>query len=145
MPETHVPNGTFSVRSRASGNHRTFRIRTWKGRDGQPPRVVDLLTGPNNTQDYTGFAFLNEPQLAVTVWRRFRGGPTGPSQWDRLAEVVRVVAFGPDGADHPAMRGHPWLAGLEVSVARACRRCNRLLTTPESVAAGIGPECAGRE
>ena len=35
--------------------------------------------------------------------------------------------------------------GHELLVSRHCLRCNRVLTTPESIESGVGPECAKRE
>jgi hypothetical protein len=122
-----VPNGTLTVTNRATGAHRTFRVKTWrkKGR-----RVVEMLTGPENTRDYTAFAFVDEERRAVSLWSRFQLG-----DWPRLAEVVRVVLFD---------EAHPWRAQLDVQLSRTCIRCNRLLTTPESIERGIGPECEQR-
>lgn len=35
--------------------------------------------------------------------------------------------------------------GAEVLHCNRCRKCRKLLTTPESVKTGVGPECAGRK
>ena len=131
-----VPNGVLTVTNRATGGRRTFRIRTWRN-DGNERRVVEMLTGPDNTADYRGFAFVDVDALEgdfggqVTVWRRMRHG-----DWPALAEVVRVVLFAPM---------HAWRAQLDIHLSRTCVQCNRLLTTPESIERGIGPECERRQ
>jgi len=99
--------------------HTTFRIRVQPTTSDFAPgsTVLEYLTGPDNTSDYTGFAFVKGGRL--NVWRRFKEGH------DDLLADAREFLEAPDAA----------------VVARTCIRCSRLLTTPESVAAGIGPRC----
>ena len=128
-------NGTVTIQSpRAGGEHRTFRIRTQRQDAAFAPgrRIVALLTGANNDEDYEGFGFLPEDGSdRVDVWRSRRGGVAGKSSWEWYAEMLSCP-------DLYVARGYRYL------VSRCCRRCNRKLTTPGSVEAGIGPECAGR-
>lgn len=39
---------------------------------------------------------------------------------------------------------HPEAPGLQIFHEGRCGRCGRVLTVPESVETGFGPECAGR-
>lgn len=88
-------------------------------------RVLSLLTGTNNETSYTPFAFvLNDG--AVLVWTKHRG-----TQFERLARMIQNL-------DRECER-----FDLEVSWSAKCRCCNRKLTTPESIASGIGPVCGG--
>lgn len=87
--------------------------------------LIEHLVGPDNTDDYQGFAFL-KPGGRVVVWKRHRPSPgKGEAEYVKAA---RLLAKDPDA----------WLT------AKNCRVCNRLLTTPESIEAGIGPVCGGR-
>lgn len=120
-------NGTFTVLSVATGQHRTFRVKTQSSdaRFAPGKRVLSLLVGPDNGDDYVEFAFVDDD--GVHVWDRVR------TTW-----YVKLAAMLKDLAEHEA-------AGrVVVFVATRCRVCNRLLTTPESVRSGIGPMCDGR-
>jgi len=92
---------------------------------------VKVLTGPDNTQDYT---FAGTLFNGGTVYRhsyKSSIGATSPSvvafQW-LLARLV-------GGKD---------LRGVEVFHEGRCGRCGRALTVPTSIESGFGPECAGR-
>lgn len=65
---------------------------------------------------------------------------------------VQIVAEGYDDLEEVlfnAMCGEPVLRpyrrGGRYDRRPRCNRCHRALTSPESVAAGIGPECAAQE
>ena len=64
----------------------------------------------------------------VHCWRRHQG--TKLEQFAKLLERL---------AEHEAK------GSVEVHFEARCRKCNRELTTPESVQSGIGPICAGRD
>src|SRR5678815_2430702 len=82
-----------------------------------------MLTGPDNVQNYTGFGFVNETSIQV---------------WKKQAHMAPHARMLENLADH-VVKGK-----VEVYAATSCRVCNRTLTTPESVASGIGPICEGR-
>jgi hypothetical protein len=121
--------------STKTGNRFTYRIRQAEG-DARAPHFVSVLDGPNNEED---FAF-----LGTIFWRKTYGvdrsyyhgrksriSPNAPSAqafewaWEHIA-----AGFIPDG--------------LEVWHEGRCGRCGRALTTPESIATGLGPVCAAR-
>lgn len=120
-------NGTITVKNPTTGQHRTFRIRTQKKDSKFAPgrRVLSLLTGSNNETSFMPFAFV-ENDGSVLIWNKHRG-----TQFHRLARLIQ---------DLP---GECERFGLEVSWSAKCRCCNRKLTTPESIASGIGPVCGG--
>jgi len=133
-----VKNGTYTLVSDKTGQHRTLRLSTIQNkRSGlYGKRVISLLTGPNNEDDYTGFGFVLDDN-SLKVWRSFAGSLTEKIGVALLTILRRgrVQADGSVVAD--GLRGH-------VLFKSACRVCNRPLTCPESIRTGIGPVCAGR-
>jgi len=121
-------NGRVTVVSRKSGEWRTVRVRRLPADSSFAPgqRVLELLTGADNESDYRAFAFVSDAG-AVHVWRKHQSSAVMCWLADAVANPERFQA-------------------AAVFVAEgACRRCNRALTTPESVLSGIGPTCAERE
>lgn len=107
-----------------SSGHRTFRV-VLQGRDedfAPGETILEYLTGPNNESDYKGFAFIKGGRLQV--WKRFRQGG-----YEGLLEDAETFMADPDKA---------------TLVAKHCLRCGATLSTPESKARGLGPECAKR-
>lgn len=116
-PAFHVHPGVYTVVS--TTGRRTFKVEVQasdaKFAPGQV--VVSFLSGQDNDGDYTGFAFLVGSELRV--WGKHKGAT------ELLAHAALLVAD-PDAA----------------LVSKNCARCGRTLTTPESIAAGLGPECS---
>lgn len=103
----------------------TYRVSV---KDGDPDTTfVSVLTGPDNGRDYTCIARLLGP--------------------DRSVKPTRNAT-----PDTPSLKAFVWTferlrRGLSIAPVRfwhhgKCCRCGRVLTTPESIARGIGPECA---
>lgn len=105
--------------------HVTFRVeRQAKNAKFAPGEVIiSRLVGPNNEADYQGVAFA-KPDGRVIVWKKSRGD-------ERLVRALEVLAQDPKAAGkaYAVESGRCWM-------------CNRMLTTPESIEAGIGPICA---
>jgi len=123
---TATHNGTVTVSNPATGEHRTFRISTQPqdARFAPGKRIVSLLAGPDNTADFQGFGFVDSAGQ-VLVWRSKLG-----TKFERYGRLLSNL-----GSECTR-----W--GLQVQWSAKCRRCNRELTTPESLAAGVGPVCA---
>ena len=120
-------NGRLTVTNPATGNHRTFRIRTIMNGKLKGMRTIGLLIGANNESDYRDFAFV-QPTGKITIWKRFSGTV--------FAELATIV------------ERHEWYAayrGLVYQYSVRCRRCNRELTDPESISIGMGPYCRGED
>lgn len=108
------------------GTHRTYRIQHVPANDRwKATYFVKLLTGPDNTADYSYIGKLDDftGQVATTA-----SGPV--VLLNRI--LARVWAD-----DHNAYQQH----GYDTHHAGRCGRCGRKLTTPESVLSGFGPEC----
>ena len=116
-----VRNGIFTVKSQATGQHRTFRIRK---DDERGISWVSLLTGTDNTSDYTSFALVSDDG-SVKCFRKLHG-----TQFEALANFLTNL------------QNHVDAEKVEVFHSGKCLICNRTLTTPESIKTGIGPVCA---
>lgn len=126
----------FTLVSKTTGERRTFRVAAPK--DAQPGdalRFVSLLTGPDNTSNYEYVGLITKANGAL-VARASRGRmPTQPLMavgW-LLAQLQRALHGEPSRLDQVEF----WHEGR-------CCRCGRRLTVPESIASGIGPECANK-
>ena len=115
-----------------SGARFTYRIqRAKESRRPSRPWFVGVLTGPDNTADYTYLGMIGD-----------EGGRPGDFCRTRGSHV---------GEDAPSVVAFQWIwarlrAGHSVAPATLyhegrCVRCARLLTVPESIATGYGPEC----
>lgn len=125
-------NGCLTVTNPATGNHRTFRIKAVMKGKLAGRRIIQLLTGPDNTSNYNGFGFVNDDGT-ISVWKKFVGDTVGGLKdvtvYEQLADIVQHA---------------DWFAqerGLRYQFSVRCRRCNRELTDPESIECGIGPVC----
>ena len=120
--------GTFTI-ANPDGRHYTVRVRTQKAEAafaaGQ--KVVAVMTGRDNEHSYTGVGFLSPEGLRP--WRRAEG-----------TILARVAAF----AARILLGRQALPPGYTLQESRTCIRCGRKLTTPESLALGLGPECAAR-
>lgn len=117
-----VPDGRYTV-IWADG-YKTIRVRHQdEFATFMPGRVIlSYLSGSDNTSDYTSFAHVDE-RGEVRVWKKHQGN-------DRLCEAVKVLLGDPKAASQAYARE-----------SGCCGICGRTLTTPESIDAGIGPEC----
>lgn len=104
--------------------HRTYRFETTDPRSNmRGKQIVSKLHGPENTSDYHGVGFGQGP--TIHVWRNAQ---------DQEVQIK---------ADYAVIAGNADEAGkLFAMRSGRCWRCRRELTTPESAASGIGPECA---
>lgn len=121
-------NAIFTLKNTATGNRFTFKIRQPKA---STPHFVSVLTGSDNTSDYT---FLG------TVFNAY----DSPKYYYGKRSTI--------GFDAQSAKTIAWFLGqlfnkkalpssIEVWHAGKCGRCGRLLTDPQSIADGIGPIC----
>jgi Family of unknown function (DUF6011) len=118
-------NGTWTLTSPKTGEHRTFKISTVQKGNLEGKRVISMLIGQDNENDYLGFGFVREDGT-IGVWRKHQG-----TQFEKFADLF-------DRETYWRNRGVEFLADTR------CRCCNRKLTDPISIETGIGPICAGR-
>lgn len=117
-----IYDGVYTV-TYADGTYKTLKLRTQKADARFRPGVqlVKYLSGPDNTNDYTGFGEVHGG--TVKIWKKFADN-------EGLAKACKVMLGAKD-----AEQG----ATFEVSVS--CFRCGRPLTVPASMHDGYGPDC----
>lgn len=155
-PVVAVKNGTYTVES-PRGGHVTIKLHTAQKGDLAGRRILSLLVGPDNTSSYKGVAFWDDEKRVVNVWKRYRGvgGPgtqvdaynwksRGWSDHQKKLAIWCDLAVRGDGTGEGGAQGYWGAQGYRLLVEARCVRCNRRLTTPESIRAGMGPECSQR-
>lgn len=119
-------NGTYTISSALTGEHKTFRLKTFHPGSRWMPgkRVLQALDGPDNRSDYRNLGVLEGDEITL-----FKKADT-----ERGQELAKMFILALNGDDR-------WI----VRAAATCIRCNKKLTHPISIDSGIGPICAGRE
>jgi hypothetical protein len=118
----------FTLESKKTGCRYTYKV-TEKKNSNKTVFWLSLMYGPNNTSDYKYAGRIDIGTRAIfTSTQRSMIEPDAPSM------VVFRWALN-RGFEHPDLNF--WHEGK-------CGRCGKLLTTPESVARGLGPVCDGR-
>lgn len=92
---------------------------------------VMLLTGPQNTADFAYAGMIWDAAKLPALTAKSCVGTHAPS-WRLLVQTWTVLLQGAIPSD------------VEIWHAGFCCRCGRLLTVDESIARGIGPECASK-
>lgn len=135
-------NATFTLRSRATGTRYTYKVSKADEKPGYAPMwFVSVLTGPENETDfqYMGIFKAGPQMVHDTIEATFK-----------FTDGSKVRAGAPSAdvfvwfARNVLALNRPPGAALEVWHEGRCGRCGRKLTVPESIAAGLGPECEGR-
>lgn len=114
-------NGHLTITS-PTGNHRTFRI--WTGAIDDWTRGRRVLSLLSSGGVWVAFGWVDSDGLIrVFVKKQSQG------LWMKYARMLQVPGgFMAKGAIYE-FEGH-------------CRRCNRILTHPDSLHRGLGPHCA---
>lgn len=119
-------NATFTIRSEKTGARFTYRVRA--SEDGAV-HFVALLNGPDNEGDFQYIGYVRRGVF-------FHGNK---SRINREAPSVKAFAWA-----FSKIQAGVIPDTLGVWHEGRCGRCGRKLTVPESIEAGIGPECATR-
>lgn len=121
-------NATLTLSSQKTGARYTYKVRAPR-ENANGVRFVSLLTGPQNTTDFTYLGLLTKDgELKMTRASKMN------------ADSLPVAAFGFFARKVLTAGQMPEV--LEVRHEGCCGRCGRALTVPESIDRGIGPECA---
>ena len=150
-----IRDGRYTIKSMSTGNERTIKVKT-QGEDAKfapGERVVALLSGKDNTTNYTGFGFIRSDSCGeyVQIWRRKLGEDGKRSPWEFYGELVQLAATALKEAtlapqDDAVARFGVKVAQdtreYEVALGVPCLVCGRPLTRMESIRRGMGSECA---
>lgn len=153
-------HATFTLVSKKTGDRKTFRVRdAEKDSRDKPSRsfvnssrfFVDLLVGPQNTDDYQYLAFVWEDLAAAYDSDTVRPLRLKPNKEHWGEEAYRVFEWLVNrlnvtrNVQGDLKENELFNAQAEFWHLGKCARCGRDLTTPESIASGIGPVCAGKD
>lgn len=122
--------------------HYTFRVKALKaqeGKEGVPVKSYDglfvsVLTGPENTSDYTYMgviekSYYGEWRFRITRASRYNPGTPVVEVFEWALAVIKSQKTLPEG--------------YAIEHMGRCGRCGRPLTDPDSIRLGIGPKCRG--
>jgi len=125
-----INNGTFTLINKETKTYVTLKIHTAQRGKLKDKRIVSRLIGSDNENSYKGFAFVNDDDNII-VWKNSRNHKNV-----RTAQILRSMAIEGNAS--------PYAKNVEMKLSKRCIRCNRTLTTPESIELGIGPYCLSR-
>lgn len=137
----YAGQAVVTFQSLKSGAHYTYRISAPSATTERGGRTVDhdtairfvaVLTGPDNTQDYSYVG-------TIAPGRHYVHGRAGKARLDLNAPSVRAFDW-----VYQRLLAGVIPDGVEICHEGRCGRCGRTLTVPESVVSGYGPECAER-
>lgn len=122
-------NSTFTLHSAKTGKHYTYRCRKAAQ---EHLYYLELLVGADNTKDYRyiGCYYDNTRAFVAALPWKTRVTITWPSAMRAIRFLFKKLYNIP--------------ANLHVYHEGRCGCCGRKLTTPESIACGLGPECRKR-
>jgi len=124
-------NATFTV-SNKEGKHYTFNVYKsdiTASSSSNPLFFIKVLTGPDNTNDFTYLGMVLESGVKLTRASKYTLDSIVYKVADWIVRAIINDGFLP--------------AGYSVNHAGCCGRCGRKLTTPESIKLGLGPVCVG--
>jgi predicted RNA-binding Zn-ribbon protein involved in translation (DUF1610 family) len=122
-------NATFTLTSGKTNQHFTFKIRRKVDVvNGKVTHFVRVLTGPGSDwTDYTYIGFIATDRSGLIAGRK---GDAAATSFKALSWTLKSL-------------GHDVLpTSLTIQHEGSCGSCGRALTHPESIARGIGPDCA---
>ncbi len=135
-PEFLTGGKAFFTVSNGKGEHFTFRISKRESKNPrfpEPTYWASVLKGPDN---YHNYKTLGAYEPATQSLKYI----AGPSKFSACAVEFLTFVW----AIKRVHTGSELPDGYSIQHAGKCCVCARKLTTPESIAAGIGPVCAGR-
>ena len=126
-PYVLAGNATFTLQSGETNEHFTYKM--VRDKNNADLYRVRLLSGDDNTSDYNyvGCYYRSTSHLhLLSIWR------TKPS-WAN-PPAIRAITYFLQHLDNLPRNLYVYHTGR-------CARCGRLLTTPDSLISGYGPQC----
>ena len=124
---TKIANGTYTLLNSEKHSHVTIKIHTVRKGKLEGKRIISKLVGTDNENDYMGFGFVHDNDR-ITIWQSKKD-----AKLSQIAHILRSLLFEGDASIYSRR--------VTVELSKRCLRCNRKLTTPQSLKDGIGPEC----
>ncbi len=150
-------NATFTLVSLKTGVRFTYKVRAKK----EDLERAEAENGARVHAMEHGAVLEFRPPTDITYFVNLLRGPSNETAFAYMGVLRRPGRFNLTSASRvgrqsPSFRALLWMLDamtcgrdvlgkqLEVWHEGRCARCGRKLTVPDSVAAGFGPECAGR-
>jgi hypothetical protein len=133
-------NAIFTLVSKQTQKRFTFKVSLTHNPDLPPKWSVKVLAGRDNSSDYRFIGAIKADKLNRANIRPHQQQPDSFKAFDWFwRQLTKSSANNRPDA-------WAWVMDqCEFYHAGRCGRCGRLLTVPESVKTGIGPECANRQ
>lgn len=125
-PFVFAGKAIFTLENPATANRFTYKV---KKHDEKDLWFVSLLSGPDNTHDYTYVGTV----FADGTFHRTKASKIGENT--KSFQAINWF-FNKVKANPPET--------VNVYHAGRCGRCGKLLTVPSSIENGFGPECLGK-
>lgn len=141
----HIFNGTYTINDGIE--HLTYQVYTVRRGSLQGKRIIKRQL---NYGQFKGFAFLNRTGDGIRVWRSHAEDEVRNERYIVWARIL-ISALHERSQDGHGTEDTEFEftyaegSGYTIQASVCCRRCNRDLTDPTSIALGIGPECRNRE
>jgi len=123
---SRIFNGTVTLVNKETSSYITLKIATAKYGKLKGKRIVSKLVGSDNENSFKGFGFVVGDM--IMVWRSQHSPKNA-----QIASILQSLMV--EGNDSR------FADKVEMKLSKRCMRCNRKLTTPESIEEGIGPIC----
>lgn len=120
----------FTLNSTKINKRYTYLLQ--KDKRNEDRYFAKVLIGDDNENDYRFIGYFYKDTLSLRTSTAAHLPHTAP-QFVMLQYFLRIVA-----------QEIPWPNTCEFYPSLRCARCGRLLTTPESIEQGLGPECMAR-
>jgi len=119
-------NAIFTIYNSTTNGRFTYKVSADKEREGF--YYVSVLSGPSNTSDYTYVGIIRAEQFMLTRGSKVTEAALSYKAFDWFWKMLKADKLFPGNF-------HFFHAGR-------CGRCGRMLTVPDSIEIGLGPECA---
>jgi len=123
---SRIFNGTVTLINKETATYCTLKIHTVRQGKLKGKRIVSRLVGPDNVNSYKGFGFVVGDM--IMVWRKQHNEKNA-----KLASILQSLMVEGEKSR--------FADKVDMKLSKKCMRCNRELTTPESIEMGIGPIC----
>jgi hypothetical protein len=139
----HAGNATFTIRSKETGTRFTYKVvNPERKKDSkfvpfnknQKVWFVKVLTGSDNNSSYRYLGMLSEAANGERTFKFTKASPNPEAQSSK--------AFAWSYRNLATLKRMP--PKVEIWHSGRCGCCGRLLTVPESIERGLGPECASK-